>query len=86
MKSAQNVLEGEVQGMPHVQGSGDIGRWDNDGIWFAWTISLGTKTTDILPERNPPLFHGGRFISLGQGNFSHENNSNSFVILPSDRA
>ena len=36
--TAQDVLDGDVQGMPHVQGAGYVGRRNNDGIGFPWGV------------------------------------------------
>ena len=44
----KNVLDGVVQHVAHMQHTGHIGRWDDDGIWFA-AIGLTAEKLVVQP-------------------------------------
>ena len=70
--SAQNILEGIIEGMAHVQASGYIWRGNDDRK--GGFIRFGTRLKEMifLPVIIPLLLHLLRFVSLGQGTIFHE--------------
>src|SRR5882757_8572864 len=65
----QNILDGIVQHMSHVQHTGDIGRRDDYGIGWFGRLRIGDETLLVEPESVPLLFDGLRFV--GFRNLTH---------------
>ena len=83
VKAAQDILNGEVQGVAHVQGPGDVGRRDDDGVGFARcvrAIQIGREGLVALPVGDPAGFHVLGLVPFGQGGFRHEASPKSVVI------
>ncbi len=64
--ATQDILQTVVQGMPHVQDTGDIGGWYNDGISRPFRNITGVKITTLFPDVKPFLFYLCRIVSFGQ--------------------
>ncbi len=47
----QDILQGIVEGMPHVQHAGDVGRRDDDRIAGLGRVLVGVEITVFLPLR-----------------------------------
>ncbi len=63
--SAKDILEGIVQGMPHMKGTGHIGRRDYDTEWFPVSPGLCPKQVIFFPIPVPLLFHFLWLITFG---------------------
>ena len=48
--AAEDVLEGVVEGMAHVQDAGDVGRRDDDGVAAARALAPRRRTGRFLPR------------------------------------
>ncbi len=55
----QGVHQGVLEGVAHVQGAGDIGRWQQDGIGRA--RAARGKCAALFPEVVPAGFEKARF-------------------------
>ena len=81
----QDVLQGIVQGMPHVQLTGYIWWRNHDAIRLLFLIHYSMKQLVFLPEAIPLLLKAFRVINLGNVIFFHiflfhvHNLSNSFT-------
>ena len=81
----QDVLQGIVQGMPHVQLAGYIWWRNHDAIRLLFLIHYSMKQLIFLPEAIPLLLKAFRVINLGNVIFFHiflfhvHNLSNSFT-------
>ena len=65
IEAAQNVLKRQVQGMAHMQDTGDIGRRDDDGIGLARTVGVRGESLVRFPMGFPFFFHIPRFVGFG---------------------
>ena len=45
----QHVLQCIVEGMPHMQAAGDVGRGNDDAVWRLRRPRVGAKRTGALP-------------------------------------
>ena len=63
--TAQHVDEGLVQGMPDVQGAGNVRRRDHDGERFARGVGVGSEGLVLFPILTPVVFHGVGLVALG---------------------
>ncbi len=68
--AAEHVLQGYVQGVPHVQTAGDIGRGDDHGKGGGPALRIRGKGSLLIPEVPPALLHLLGLVSLGQFGFS----------------
>ena len=74
LPAAEDVLQGVVEGMPHVQGAGHVGGRDDDTVRFPAGSRSGTEIPLALPFGIPSLFYVMGFIPLGKFSLSHANN------------
>ena len=62
----EDVLEGVVEGVAHVEGAGDVGRGYDDGIGGGIIRGVrgrvGVETSLAAPELVGLIFDGGRFV------------------------
>jgi hypothetical protein len=72
VKPAQNVLQGQIQGMAHMQLARDIGRWNNDTVGFFLRRGVRGKGLVLLPVPKPSVFYISGLIALGQRMFCHD--------------
>ena len=68
--AGEDVLDGVVEHMPHVQHAGDVGRGDDDGIRGLGGRGVGHKTLPVEPEPVPFFLNGLRLV--GFWNFRHK--------------
>ena len=61
----QDVSQGVLETVPHVEAAGDIGRRQHDAERF--TVALGLKAAFLLPVAIPALLEAGRVIALFHG-------------------
>ncbi len=54
----EHVLDGAVEGVPHVQVAGDVGRRDDDGVRPPVRIGLGVEEVLAEPLVHPAAFDG----------------------------
>ena len=69
LPAAQDVLQGVVQGVPHVQDAGDVGRRDDDGVVGFGGLFVGMKTAAFLPDPVPLVLNVLGFVPLGEFRF-----------------
>ncbi len=53
----EDVLDGVVEGVAHVERPGDVGRGDGDGVSRAARVHLGMESRAREPLRHQPLLH-----------------------------
>ena len=81
--AGEDILNGVIEHVPHVQHAGDVGRRDDNGKrrpLFRYTLGIRGETIVLFPERIPLVLHRLRFVSLG--NLRHDyffNNRNSML-------
>ena len=63
--AGQRVHDGVLEGVAHVQGAGDVRRWNHDAVGRA--LAAGREIAPLLPKGVPALFDGLRFVSLVHG-------------------
>ena len=63
-ETGQNVLQGVVKSVTHVELTGDVGRGHNNGVGFLAFIRLGMKIAVFLPKVVKPAFHRLRLIGF----------------------
>ena len=63
--AGEDVLDGVVQHVPHVEHARDVGRRDDDGIGRLGGRGVGDEAVLLQPELIPLLFDRLRFVSLG---------------------
>ena len=66
----QAVHQGVVEGVPHVQGAGDVGRGDHDAI-RGTAVPARCKIVAVLPVPVPRLLDACRLVGFFHGRFSH---------------
>jgi hypothetical protein len=64
-KADKDILKGIIQGMAHVEGAGNIGRRDDDGVGLFALVYLPPKISLLFPIAIPFLFNFLRDISRG---------------------
>ena len=64
----QNVIEGVIQHMTHVQDAGDVGRGNNYGVGFTF-IRLGMEEFMLQPIGIPLILHLGGIVLCRQFHF-----------------
>ena len=69
--TAQNILEGIVQSMPHVKGPGHVRGRDNNTVRGFFRKRRWLKQVVFLPVLIPFLFNFPGFITFGYGFFFH---------------
>jgi hypothetical protein len=80
MPTDQDILEGAIEGMAHVEASRDIGRGDNNGIRrFAMRIRL--KIAFLFPFGIPRGLGGFRIISLVEFHNEPFNQNEPFLSI-----
>jgi len=62
----EHVLERVVQCVPQVQGPGDVGRGDNDGVRLAVGRGLAVEVASLLPMTIPAVLCRGMIVLLRQ--------------------
>ncbi|KAF5036847.1 hypothetical protein DSECCO2_570890 [anaerobic digester metagenome] len=82
-EAAHDVLQGDVQGVAHVQGPGHVGRRDDDGVVVLRVRGglgrVGRETLVRLPVVEPAPFHVGGFVSLGKRLVGHMMDSSELI-------
>ena len=63
--AAEDVLQGDVQGVTHVENAGDIGRGDDDGIGRGVVLLPGRERSVGFPVLIPLAFHRVGLVPLG---------------------
>ena len=78
--AAEDVLQGDVEGVPDMQVAGDVGRRDDDGIAACGIggrrVQVGGERFFAFPAIAPAFLGLFGFIPLGQGGFVHDNSGN----------
>ncbi len=69
--ASENVLNGIVQGMSHMQRTGDIGGRNDNGVRFRTIFTAGGEPPPIEPETIAPVFHLLRLVDRRQGCLAH---------------
>lgn len=64
MVARLDILEGVVKGVAHVEGGGDVGRWDDDGVGGSGRVRLGMEGVGLCPLLGDLGLHRLRVISL----------------------
>ena len=65
--TAEHVDERQIQGVADMQGPGDVGRRNDDGIGLAGRVRVGREGFFLFPVLAPPGFHVMGLIALGEG-------------------
>ena len=60
----QDILEGLVQGVAHMQLAGDVGRGDDDGIGGLFAVRVRMEIVPIQPKAVGPVLHLAGVINL----------------------
>ena len=60
----EDILEGLVQGVAHVQLTGDVGGRDDDGVGFLFRVYLGVEEVPLLPEGVGAVLHRTGVVDL----------------------
>ncbi len=69
--TTEDILEGVVEGVPHVQITGYIGRRDHNRIGGFCALFVGQKQFLLLPKLVPLRLHLCGFIGFGQHYILH---------------
>ncbi len=69
--AAQNILQGEIQGMAHMQTAGDVRGRNDNGVRFSRSIRIRGEGFLLLPVVDPFLFNVLWFVSLGECGLTH---------------
>ena len=67
----QDILDGVVQHVPHVQYAGDVGRRDHDGVGFP-LIRYATEVALLFPVGVPLFFDFAAIVGFGGHAFGLE--------------
>jgi hypothetical protein len=62
--AGQDILQGVVQGMAHMQDAGDVGRRDDDGKSIPAFLHLRLEAVLLLPGLQPLLFDIAEVVAL----------------------
>jgi hypothetical protein len=67
--AAYNILEGVVQGMPHVERARHVGRRNNNGkvLSLPLIFRISHEKPFFLPSGVPGIFNGSGIIGFAQG-------------------
>jgi hypothetical protein len=69
--AGNDVVDGVIKGMPHVQRARDIGRRDGDAKLRARVVHFGVKEAALLPKAIPALFQLSWVVSGRESEFPH---------------
>ncbi len=61
----EDILDGPVERMPHVQTAGDVGRRDDDGVGRPRQVGLGMEEPRAEPALGPARLDGGGLEARG---------------------
>ena len=56
-KADQNILQGSVHGVAHMELARDVGRGHDDGKGFLFRVTAGMEIAVVGPEAINPVFH-----------------------------
>ena len=71
LPAAEDILQGIVERMPHVQRPGYVRRGNHDAVCLRARLRLGMKVAMLLPFPVPLLFHSLRFVHFCQFFIGH---------------
>jgi hypothetical protein len=77
---AEDILEGVIQGVSHVQGPRHIRGWNHDTVRLFVRMGIWSKQPMFLPEIIPLLFNISWFIAGMHHLFFHQSSTPRFSL------
>lgn len=66
MVAHQNINQGIVESVTHVQAASNVGRWDDDAVGFATAIRVSLIDLVVFPKPLPLGFGAKGVVEAGQ--------------------